>query len=91
MYRSALPVLRSLPIRTHTFTPLLLRPTAQSLLRLSTPISLNIRGYAEASGLTKDDISSRVMDVMKTFEKVDGGKVGLTLNVSPFGELGNKP
>jgi NADH dehydrogenase (ubiquinone) 1 alpha/beta subcomplex 1 len=35
-----------------------------------------VRGYAASAGLSKDDISSRVLEVMKTFEKVDGGKVG---------------
>jgi hypothetical protein len=34
------------------------------------------RGYADAAGLSKSDIEGRVMEVMKTFEKVDGGKVG---------------
>ena len=75
MYRAALPVLRVLPSRTSTIAPILLRPQAQTLLRA--PISLTWRGYAASSGLSKDDISNRVMDVMKTFEKVDGGKVGL--------------
>jgi NADH dehydrogenase (ubiquinone) 1 alpha/beta subcomplex 1 len=40
---------------------------------------LSARGYAASAGLSKDDISSRVLEVMKTFEKVDGGKVGQLL------------
>lgn len=38
------------------------------------------RGYASA-GLSRDDITARVLDVLKTFEKVDGGKVGCALPV----------
>ena len=37
-----------------------------------------IRFYAASSGLNKDDITKRVMDVLKEFEKVDGVKVGKT-------------
>ncbi len=75
MYRTALPTIRALALRPTTITPLLIRPRGQQLLR-QTPASLKWRGYAAAAGLSKEDISSRVMDVMKTFEKVDGGKVG---------------
>ncbi|KAK1925772.1 acyl carrier protein-like protein [Papiliotrema laurentii] len=35
------------------------------------------RGYASA-GLSRDDITARVLDVLKTFEKVDGGKLSPT-------------
>ena len=68
MFRSV--ILRA-PIRAATFA--LARPAA--LVRPA-PIAL-ARGYAASAGLAKDDISSRVMEVMKTFEKVDGGKVRL--------------
>ena len=37
-----------------------------------------IRFYAASSGLNKDDITKRVMDVLKEFEKVDGVKVSGT-------------
>jgi NADH dehydrogenase (ubiquinone) 1 alpha/beta subcomplex 1 len=33
------------------------------------------RSYSAAAGLTKDDIQSRVMEVMKSFEKVNPSKV----------------
>jgi len=53
----------------------LIRPT----LSFARPaLTLSARGYAASAGLSKDDISSRVLEVMKTFEKVDGGKVGLS-------------
>jgi NADH dehydrogenase (ubiquinone) 1 alpha/beta subcomplex 1 len=52
----------------------LIRPT----LSFARPaLTLSARGYAASAGLSKDDISSRVLEVMKTFEKVDGGKVRL--------------
>jgi NADH dehydrogenase (ubiquinone) 1 alpha/beta subcomplex 1 len=34
-----------------------------------------VRFYAASAGLSKDDITKRVMDVLKEFEKVDGVKV----------------
>ena len=74
MFRAALPALRSLPLRR---TTPLLRPQAVSSVQ--TPAALKWRAYAAASGLSQEDISARVMDVMKTFEKVDGGKVGVKL------------
>jgi len=36
-----------------------------------------VRFYAASSGLNKDDITKRVMDVLKEFEKVDGVKVSI--------------
>nr|XP_031864376.1 acyl carrier protein [Kwoniella shandongensis]KAA5531448.1 acyl carrier protein [Kwoniella shandongensis] len=73
MYRS-LPVLRSaLPSTLRTTTPLLLARPSQSITKIvAAPIS---RSYAASAGLSKDDISSRVLDVLKSFEKVDGGKL----------------
>ncbi|CAD6566345.1 MAG: hypothetical protein TREMPRED_002491 [Tremellales sp. Tagirdzhanova-0007] len=76
MYRVVLPVLRAIPIRTPTFAPVLVRPQASLLLQSSS--SFKCRGYAASAGLDKSDISARVMDVMKTFEKVDGGKLSPT-------------
>ncbi|KAH8087943.1 acyl carrier protein-like protein [Filobasidium floriforme] len=37
-----------------------------------------IRFYAASSGLNKEDITKRVMDVLKEFEKVDGVKLSPT-------------
>ena len=58
-------------------------PLAAAPLRRSPVLALQAsatlsakRSYAAAAGLSKDDIQSRVLEVMKTFEKVDGGKVG---------------
>ena len=70
MFRAALPALRSaLPSA---------RPSAfAAAARFQQPIAA--RTYAAAAGLSRSDIESRVMEVMKTFEKVDGGKVRLGL------------
>ena len=68
MFRSV--ILRA-PLRAATFAA-----TRPSAAIRPAPIALALaRGYAASAGLAKDDISSRVMEVMKTFEKVDGGKV----------------
>ncbi|KAF8728480.1 Cytochrome P450, partial [Rhizoctonia solani] len=37
-----------------------------------------VRSYAAAAGLSKDDIQVRVLDVLKTFEKVDPAKLAPT-------------
>ncbi|KAH7334578.1 acyl carrier protein-like protein [Rhizoctonia solani] len=34
-----------------------------------------VRSYAAASGLSKDDIQARVLDVLKGFEKIDAAKL----------------
>lgn len=69
MFRTA--ILRSAPSFRIATTPLI-RPA----LTFARPtLTLASRGYAASAGLSKDDISSRVLEVMKTFEKVDGGKV----------------
>ncbi|WVF68995.1 acyl carrier protein [Kwoniella sp. CBS 6097] len=65
--RSALPSLR-------------LRAAATPIARAALPVApvrpaFQYRGYAAAAGLSKDDITSRVLDVLKSFEKVDGGKL----------------
>ncbi|KAG8715672.1 hypothetical protein FRC11_001619 [Ceratobasidium sp. 423] len=36
-----------------------------------------VRSYAAASGLSKDDIQVRVLDVLKSFEKVDAAKLSV--------------
>lgn len=72
MFRTA--ILRSAPSFRIATTPLI-RPA----LTFARPtLTLASRGYAASAGLSKDDISSRVLEVMKTFEKVDGGKVCLS-------------
>lgn len=38
-------------------------------------VAFSARGYAAASGLKKEDIQQRILEVMKGFEKVDGAKV----------------
>ncbi|KAK4683484.1 NADH dehydrogenase (ubiquinone) 1 alpha/beta subcomplex 1, acyl-carrier protein, partial [Tremellales sp. Uapishka_1] len=37
-----------------------------------------IRSYSAAAGLDKSAIQSRVLEVLKSFEKVDGGKLSAT-------------
>ncbi|GAK61862.1 acyl- carrier protein [Moesziomyces antarcticus] len=37
-----------------------------------------VRFYAASAGLSKSDIESRIVDVLKTFEKVDPSKVATT-------------
>nr|AAU93953.1 mitochondrial acyl carrier protein [Helicosporidium sp. ex Simulium jonesi] len=34
-----------------------------------------VRGFAESSYLSKSDVTARVLDIVKNFEKVDAGKV----------------
>ncbi|KZO96057.1 acyl carrier protein [Calocera viscosa TUFC12733] len=36
------------------------------------------RAYSSGGALSKDDITGRVMEVLKSFEKVDGGKLSTT-------------
>lgn len=40
-----------------------------------TPRFTPVRFYAASAGLSKSDIETRVVDVLKTFEKVDPSKV----------------
>lgn len=68
MFRSAIPALRVV-----SRSALAVRPSPV-VLAIRQPIA--IRTYAASAGLSRSDIESRVMEVMKTFEKVDGGKVG---------------
>ncbi|KZT55540.1 acyl carrier protein [Calocera cornea HHB12733] len=38
----------------------------------------SVRAYSAAAGLSKDEITGRVMEVLKSFEKVDGAKLSTT-------------
>ena len=40
---------------------------------------LQSRTYASGAGLDKDTITARVLELLKSFEKVDGGKVGVVI------------
>lgn len=51
---------------------LALRAAPRAVPRVAVPISA--RAYS-AAALTKEDITKRVMDVLRSFEKVDQGKV----------------
>ncbi|OCF46020.1 acyl carrier protein [Kwoniella heveanensis CBS 569] len=80
MYRTV-PLLRSLRAAA---SPVVLARAA-----LPTAVArpaFQYRGYAAAAGLSKEDITSRVLDVLKSFEKVDGGK--LSPNASFTADLG---
>ncbi|WVQ65583.1 acyl carrier protein [Kwoniella botswanensis] len=74
LLRSALPSLR-----------LTLRATAVSAIKPQ-KVVFQYRSYAAAAGLSKDDITSRVLDVLKSFEKVDSTK--LTPGASFTSDLG---
>ena len=68
-----------------------LRSAAASLIRARAPMAIArpavartamvaprfapVRFYAASAGLSKSDIESRIVDVLKTFEKVDPSKV----------------
>ncbi|KAJ1029943.1 hypothetical protein NDA16_000857 [Ustilago loliicola] len=43
-----------------------------------TPRFAPVRFYAASAGLSKPDIETRILDVLKTFEKVDPSKVSAT-------------
>ncbi|OCF57058.1 acyl carrier protein [Kwoniella mangroviensis CBS 10435] len=80
MYRN-IPLLRSaLPSLRPT-----LRATAVSAIKPQNVV-FQYRSYAAAAGLSKDDITSRVLDVLKSFEKVDSTK--LTPGASFTSDLG---
>jgi hypothetical protein len=48
---------------------------AHANARLATPLCLWRAGYASQAGLSQADVQKRVLEVMKTFEKVDPTKV----------------
>nr|XP_018262166.1 acyl carrier protein [Kwoniella dejecticola CBS 10117]OBR84324.1 acyl carrier protein [Kwoniella dejecticola CBS 10117] len=82
---------RTLPLLRSALPSLRLRatPTIAKSLRVQpqpTTVAFQYRGYAAAAGLSKDDITSRVLDVLKSFEKVDGTK--LTPGASFTSDLG---
>jgi hypothetical protein len=64
-------------------------PIASSSFRQSAaPSILSLsRSYASGGGLGKDEISGRIMEVLKSFEKVDGGKVRLVTPPAPVGRM----
>ena len=45
-------------------------------LAAARPIALQQLRFASSGSLSKDDISNRVLEVLKSFEKVDPAKVG---------------
>ena len=67
MLRSILPTLRATALRA----------TALPTTSVSAASLNRWRAYSAAAGLSRSDIQSRVLDVLKSFEKVDGGKVSL--------------
>ncbi|KAH8916239.1 acyl carrier protein [Atractiella rhizophila] len=76
MYRSAL---RLIPARTFSVS----RSFSTVPLKLRqpkfTPLLLNAsRLYSASAGLSKGDIETRVLDVLKSFEKVDPQKISTT-------------
>lgn len=65
MFRAAIPAFRAVA-RSSVIAA---RPVAQ------TQRIAGQRWYAASAGLDKEQITSRVLEVLKGFEKVDGGKV----------------
>ncbi|KAL7423051.1 mitochondrial acyl carrier protein [Cryptotrichosporon argae] len=58
--------------------PLSLAPAVRAAAAPRPAFASAARTYAAAASLGKDDITSRVLDVLKSFEKVDGGKLSAT-------------
>ncbi|CAO1634276.1 unnamed protein product [Sympodiomycopsis kandeliae] len=52
-----------------------LRVAAAPSFALKAPAFTAIRGYAASSGLSQQEIQNRILDVLKSFEKVDPSKV----------------
>jgi NADH dehydrogenase (ubiquinone) 1 alpha/beta subcomplex 1 len=53
-----------------------LQPTWAMGAAAASPLSLQfLRGFADASFLDKKDVTDRVLNVVKNFEKVDAAKV----------------
>lgn len=67
-FRAAVPIARRALAR-----PATVAAPRMAAIRFSPAVAA--RGYAAASGLKKEDIQSRILEVMKGFEKVDGAKV----------------
>jgi NADH dehydrogenase (ubiquinone) 1 alpha/beta subcomplex 1 len=61
---------------------LALRAAPRALPRVAAPVARvpAFRAYSAAAGLSRADVTSRVLEVLSSFEKVDEGKVsGLVL------------
>lgn len=71
-----------------SFIRLAARNLARPCLAFAVPRTQNSilwrAGFSAAAGLTKDVIETRVLDVLKGFEKVDSGKVLFELSFSCF-------
>jgi NADH dehydrogenase (ubiquinone) 1 alpha/beta subcomplex 1 len=63
--------LRTLQFQTASFAAAAARPAL-----VSAPKALQQVRFASSGSLSKDDISNRVLEVLKSFEKVDPAKVG---------------
>ncbi|GHJ83746.1 hypothetical protein NliqN6_0148 [Naganishia liquefaciens] len=70
MFRSALPALRAIARSTPVAAP-----AARPALVAQRFAAQGQRWYAASAGLDKEQITSRVLEVLKGFEKVDGGKL----------------
>jgi len=66
--------LRSAALRPRA---LVAAPRSALLLRPH-PVALQWAAYSEAASVSKSDIETRVLDVLKSFEKVDPGKLATT-------------
>ncbi|BEI86220.1 hypothetical protein CcaverHIS002_0605070 [Cutaneotrichosporon cavernicola] len=56
---------------------LALRAAPRYVRPVAVPRAMAVRAYSAAS-LTKEDVTSRVLDVLKSFEKVDASKLAPT-------------
>ncbi|WVO18107.1 acyl carrier protein [Cryptococcus depauperatus] len=79
MYRTLRAVTPLLRTAAPAFRPL------PATFAFSRPLLLS-RNYAAAAGLSKEDITARVLEVLKSFEKVDSAK--LTNNAAFTTDLG---
>ncbi|KAJ9111046.1 hypothetical protein QFC19_001243 [Naganishia cerealis] len=68
MFRAAVPAFRAVA-RSAAVRP------ATLLAQRQTPIIAAQRWYAASSGLDREQITSRVLEVLKGFEKADGSKL----------------
>lgn len=66
---------------------LALRAAPRYVRPVAVPRAMAVRAYSAAS-LTKEDVTSRVLDVLKSFEKVDASKVSsMRPRASPHPEI----
>lgn len=74
MFRTA--VLRSIRTAAQASAPRVQRPAVQAFRapfiqnRISTPTISAIRSYASSSGLGQDEVTGRILDLLKNFDKV---------------------